>query len=56
MNDPGASNFEELMQSASSQVTDEDVEAAKESSEKMKQHADSLDMLQNRMFAVDSGK
>jgi len=55
MNDSsGSPAIEEMLRSASTQVSEKDIDAAQESAEKMKQHSDSLDMLQHRMFALDS--
>jgi hypothetical protein len=48
--------IDELLASASAGVTEEDVAAAQESSANMQQHAESLDMLQFRMFAADSDR
>lgn len=56
MADMGISNLEAMLESASAQVSDADIAAAQDSSAKMKQHSDSLDMLQFRMFAVDSDR
>jgi hypothetical protein len=54
MSDP--SPLDAMLQSASAEVTEEDIAAAQDASEKMKQHSDSLDMLQHRMFAADDSQ
>jgi hypothetical protein len=57
MNGSDASQaIDELLASASANVTEKDVAAAQASSANMQQHADSQDMLKFRMFAADEDR